>query len=170
MSSIGSIYGTGSTDSSSWITILLKRSQSVSSDGTSVAGSETDTTNDQGIDGLKSKIDTAIEQALKKLDKSSSAEVIMQTIKSAVDSTLQANGIDTEAMKREMPPPPPQGSGANGPGGRDDFMSKIESLLQENGFDVDKFKSELASMQNASGSALNMFGNLSSAQGVDTQA
>jgi hypothetical protein len=69
--------------------------------------------NGQGFDGLRTKIDDAVAGALKKLDKSSSASEIMQTIKTTVDSTLKANGIDPEAMRESMPPQMKSG-GLNG--------------------------------------------------------
>jgi hypothetical protein len=58
--------------------------------------------NGQGFDGLRTKIDDAVAGALKKLDKSSSASEIMQTIKTTVDSTLKANGIDPKNRCRLM--------------------------------------------------------------------
>lgn len=181
MSSIGSINGMQTYDLNSLIQSLLRRSQSTQSDNTSVSSSsetsESTLTNDQGIDGLNAKIDTAISDALKKLDKSSSADEIMQTIKSAIDSTLKANGVNPENMQPPQmssnsggtPPPIRQGGEGNS---SDPFMSKIEQLLQQNGFDVEKFKSELASKatEQSGTSMLQLFNNVTSSKGVNAQA
>jgi hypothetical protein len=144
----------------------------------SLSSSSDASSNDQGIDALKEEMDSAISDSLQKLDKSSDADTIMQTIKTAMDGVMKENGIDPEAMKdgmrpsgdqdsASMRPPPPQ----NG-GGKDDFMSKVESLLQQNGFDVDKFKSEMSQKQAQHGNASSMqlMGALNSAQGVNEQA
>jgi hypothetical protein len=115
------------------------------------------------------------------LDKSSSANEIMQTIKSAIDSMLKANGVNPEGEQLGMQPPqissnsgspPPMPPGSSQGSGSDPFMSKIEQLLQQYGFDVEKFKSELASKatEQSSTSMLQLFNNLSSSQGVNTQA
>jgi translation initiation factor 1 (eIF-1/SUI1) len=131
--------------------------------------------NGQGLDALRTKIDDAVAGALKKLDKSSSATEIMQTIKTTVDSTLKANGIDPKAMQESM-------SSHMKSGGADDarlqmqgdaggkFMAMIEQLLQENGFDVDKFKNELKSAISSSSSPLDLFGSIHSKQGVNVEA
>jgi hypothetical protein len=178
MSSIGNITGTGTSDLTSLIQNLLERSQSTQSNSTSESSSsETTSTNGQGIDGLKTKLDAAIADALKNQDKSSSADEIMQAIKSAIDSTMKANGVNPEDMQPPQmsgssngtqPPMPQGGQGSNS----DPLMSKIEQLLQENGFDVEKFKSELASKatEQSGASMLQLFNNVISSQGVNEQA
>jgi hypothetical protein len=174
MSSIGSI---GSNPLIQMLNSQYSKSKANSS--TDLSGSSETSSNDQGVDALKEKMDSAIADALKKLDTSSDADTIMQTIKSAIDGVMKENGIDPDAMKdgmrpsdqdsTNMPPPPPPSQGG---GGKDDFMSKIESLLQQNGFDVDKFKSEMSAKhaQHGSSSSMQLMNTLTSTQGVDEQA
>jgi len=175
MSSIGNI-GLSSTVQ------MLNSQYSTSQSGNNRIDKSSDSTdtssNDQGIDSLKNEMDSAITDALKKLDKSSDADTIMQTVKSAIDGVMKENGIDPQAMKdgmrpsgqdsANMPPPPPQSQN----GGKDDFMSKVESLLQQNGFDVDKFKSEMSQKQaqHVSSSSMQLMNTLNSSQGVNAQA
>jgi hypothetical protein len=183
MSGIESLSALNTGSLSSLVQTINSQSQSGQAVGDAIdesTGASTEEgTNDRGIDALKTKIDAAISEALKNLDKTASADQIMQTVKSAIDGVLKENGIDPEEMKQGMqpagqdmanmpPPPPPNGSG----GGSDDLMSKIESLLQGNGFDVENFKSELAAKmtQQTSNSGLKLLDDLSSTQGIDTQA
>ena len=186
MTSIESLSGSDSNNLTSLIQQLSKQRQVAQSGSSTVDGRSDASTvidgNDQGINAMKEKIDAAILEALQKLDKSASADEIMQTIKSAVDTTLKANGIDPEAMKSKMRPPmAPSDSGQNaaampppkgGPEGGDDFMSKVIELLRDNGFDVDKFKSELASemAKRSDSSTLDFMSNMNSSVGLNEQA
>jgi hypothetical protein len=145
---------------------------------TSGLGSVSDITagNDEGVDSLKSKIDAAVTEAINKLDKSSSFTEIMDAIKTAVDSTLKANGVDPESMKNKMPPEDGQGAPPMPPkdGPNDEFRNKIDELLEENGFDVEKLRSEMMSSTTATSddqsSILEFLKKLKNQQGVDTEA
>jgi hypothetical protein len=173
MSSIGSIGGNSSVQ---MLNNQYLASQSGNNSIDEASGSTETSSNDQGIDSLKNQMDTAITDALKKLDKSSGADTIMQTVKTAIDGVMKENGIDPQAMKdgmrpsgqdsANMPPPPSHN------GEKDGFMSKVESLLQQNGFDVAKFKSQMSKehAQHGSSSSAQLMDKLSSTQGVNAQA
>jgi len=142
-----------------------------------VSVSDSTAGNDEGVDSLKSKIDAAVTEAIKNLDKSSTFTEIMDAIKTAVDSTLKANGVDPESMKNQMPPENGQGGTPPMPpkgGPDDDFRNKIDQLLEENGFDMEKLKSEMmSSMMGTSqdqSSILAFLKKLQNQQGVDTEA
>jgi hypothetical protein len=171
MTSIGNITGSASISLTTLYQQICRNQRE--STGQSTGSVEK---NEQGIESLKGKMDTAISEALKKLDKSSSADEIMATIKTAIDSTMEANGLDPEAMKGKMPPPPDAAGGAMGgpnrpAGEKDGFMAKIEELLSQNGFDVDKFRSEMESKMSAHSKAgLDVLSALDASQGVNTQA
>jgi hypothetical protein len=182
MSSLGSINGLQSSTYTSLLEMVSSKTQSASSALSLQSDSDVSETssNENGVDKLKEKIDSAISAALAKLDKSSSADEIMQAIKSAVDTTMSENGVDKSRMQGQAPPPPPGGGqgpgGPGGPGGsgkKDEFMSKIESLLAANGFDVEKFESELEASrqkQQSQDSSLTLLSSLTATNGVDTQA
>jgi hypothetical protein len=133
--------------------------------------------NDEGIDSMKAKIDEAVEDAIKKLDKSSSLTEIMDAIKAAVDDTLKANGVDPESMKNQMPPEGGQSDKPPMPpmGGPDDeFRNKIDQLLEENGFDVETLKAQIQSSATVTSqtqsSILDFLKQLQNQEGVDTEA
>jgi hypothetical protein len=125
------------------------------------------------MESLRKAIEEAVAKALGSLDKNSSAETVMNTLKSAVDGAMKAAGIE--------PPRPPDGArGPGGPGAAggpgNDFMSLLDQLLQENGFDPEKIKEELQSqesgaMQTAGTSSvtLNLLMYLPATGGVDTE-
>ncbi len=180
MSSLGSINWLESSSYTSLLELVASKTQtstSALSVGSDSEVSET-SSNENGVDKLKEKIDAAISTALAKLDKSSSADEIMQAIKSAIDTTMAQNGVDKSKMQGQAPPPPPQGGGQGpvgpgGAGGKDEFMSKIESLLAANGFDVQKFESELEASrqkQQSEDSSLNVLSSLATTNGINTQA
>jgi hypothetical protein len=187
MSSIGSV---DSSSSNVWIEKLLAM-QKTSAAGQTSSSSSTSTTatttSTSDLDNLQAQVKSAVSAALSKLDKSSSAEVVMNTVKSAVDDTLKTNGIDVSQMHKgdgpqgaggQRPPPPPGGGsppgGAGGGKGGDSMASMIDDLLKENGFDPDAIKQALAasssssSQQSQTNSGLDLLSSLPLNGGIDT--
>jgi hypothetical protein len=183
MSSIGSI-NTSSTERLQ--VLLMQQAVTASSTGSSAAttqssaSSSTDIseTNPKGMAALQKLIEQAIEAALASLDKTSSAQEVMATIKKAIDSTLQANGVTPPSSQgasgaAAMGPPP-----TNGPPPPDggSLGQTIDKLLQQAGFDPEKIKSQLAQGQSStasssSGSAasLTLLIQIPLSNGIDTQ-
>jgi hypothetical protein len=123
--------------------------QSTESTTNVLSGAGAATGNPNGMAALQEQIEQAIATALGSLDKTSSAQEVMQTIKDAIDQTLRANGIDVESMQGSAPSPPP-GDGTPAVGGpqSNDADGKslealIDRLLDENGFDAQEIKREL---------------------------
>ena len=178
MSGISQIAGSNSQD----MYVLLQQisrtqaatAANAATTSTSVAASTGSSGSTNTLESLRKAIEEAVAQALGGLDKNSSADTVMKTVKSAVDGALKAAGIE--------PPPPPDGAqppggtgGAAGSG--DNFVSMLDQLLQENGFDPEKIKeglrSQSASTTQTPGTAsltLNLLMYLPAAGGVDTQA
>ena len=170
-----------STSNSQDLLVLLQQISSTRSAGTARAGQATTfgatSTDSSGstttMEALRKAIAEAVAKALAGLGKDSSAETVMNTVKSAVDAAMKAAGIE--------PPPPPDGARDFGrPGAASssdtDFVSMLDQLLQQNGFDPAKIKEELQSQSanapQASGTSsvtLNLLMYLPAAGGVDTQ-
>ena len=123
------------------------------SSGISTTGTDDSTGNTKGMSALKKAIEEAIASALASLGKSSNAQEVMDTVKNAVDQTLEANGVDLPAQPGG---PPPNGAGGPPPGpppgggGSGDLGSTIDRLLQEAGFDPDEIRSELMQQNGSS--------------------
>jgi hypothetical protein len=179
MSGIQGVSGSGASEV--YAMLLQASRQTTASSTSSTAGAQSTGTNAGGIEDLKSQMDAAISDALSKLDKSSSADVVLATIKQAMDDTLKANGIDPAAMKDFPPPPPPpppaegdedstQTDAARG----DDLATTLRNILKENGFDPDKIREELLAEQNSSDSSsssnFDMLYRVLTTSGINTQA
>jgi hypothetical protein len=155
-----------------------------------VSSADESTSNPNGMAALQEQLEEAIAEALASLDKTSGAEEVMDAVKSAIDETLQANGIDTEAMQG-APPPPPDGAPPNGappaggppPAGpppaessENSLTSMIDRLLEEYGFDPEEIKRELQEAMTAAANAGTSNTSLALAMqlplnsGIDTQA
>jgi hypothetical protein len=176
MSAVGSI---ASTSAERLQMLLLQQSLSAASTSaaastqTDTAASSSDgTSNELGMAALKKMIEEAIRAALASLESSSSAQEVMSAVKNAVDSTLEANGIqpgpppsgsgppmdgqapaDGQAAAGQAPPSGPPPAGGPPPGGQGDLGSTIDSLLEEAGFDPDKIRSELMNPTSSSGTS-----------------
>lgn len=126
--------------------------------------------NPKGVNSLLDQIRSAVSQALSSLDKTSSSQTVMDTIKNAIDSTLKANGIDTSAEVAR----PHRAHGAKK--GESAFQQMIDGLLQQNGFDPAKIRADLQAQSKssltASGGvmAIVLISGLPVSGGVDTQA
>jgi hypothetical protein len=178
MSGISKIAGSNSQD----MYVLLQQisrtqaataaNAATASTSASVSAGSSGSTNT--LDSLRKAIEEAVAQALAGLDKNSSAEAVMKTVKSALDGALKAAGIE--------PPRPPDGAQPpGGPGAAagagDNFVSMLDQLLQENGFDAEKIKEGLRSQSAGTAQTpgttaltLNLLMYLPATGGVDTQA
>lgn len=189
MNAVGSIG-----DSSAQRLQALLMMQTLTAAGTAKAQSTESTTNvlsaagaatgnPNGMAALREQIEEAIAAALAALDKTSSAQEVMQAIKDAIDQTLRDNGIDAESMQSAAPPPPPAGAmpPAGGPRADDSDGESLETvidrLLEESGFDAQEIKLELQQAMAASASGtestsatLTLILQLPLDAGVDTQA
>ncbi len=178
MSGISGIAGSNSQDMYILLQQISRTQSATAANAATTSTSAAAPTGSSGstntLESLRKAIEEAVAQALAGLDKNSSAETVMKTVKSAVDGALKAAGIE--------PPPPPDGARPpGGPGGAagagDDFVSMLDQLLEENGFDPEKIKEELRSQsagtQQTPGTAsltLNLLMYLPATGGVDTQA
>jgi hypothetical protein len=126
--------------------------------------------NPKGVSGLLDQIRSAVSQALASLDKTSSSQTVVDTIRSAIDSTLKANGIDTSAGIAR--PHHRHEAKKN----QDAFQQMIDQLLQQNGFDPNKIRADLQAQSGSSSSAggsaiaIVLISALPVAGGVDAQA
>ncbi len=163
MTTIGSIGTSSSNSILQYLqAIAEEKAAQVSSNGTQESGDSEESSgvstgnSESSIESLKTQMDQAITDALQKLDSSASATEIMQAVKEAVDDTMEANGIDPEAMQKPAPgegnppsgetagagspPPPPDGADRQG---SDTMATRLDQLLEENGFDPDQIRAEL---------------------------
>jgi hypothetical protein len=135
--------------------------------------------NVNGVDSLKLSVDSAVASALGKLDKSASAEEIMMTIRTTINSTLQESGVDPVGFSggrvADLDTTLSKGETAAEPttdGGVEVLKSKIESFVKEAGLDVERFTRELASASAIPAGSATMMALqvLASSKGINTQA
>jgi hypothetical protein len=180
MSGINGVSGSGSSEIYAMLLQTGKQTAATSASGNT--SEQPVGPNPGGIDDLKSQMDAAISAALAGLDKSSSADTVLKTIKEAMDSVLKANGIDPTAMKDAPPPPPPppventdDSSTDDSTTGQNDLATTLYDLLKANGFDPEKIKEELLAEQGStdtasSTSGFEMLYRILTGTGVNTQA
>jgi hypothetical protein len=131
--------------------------------------------NEGGIDDLRTKIDSAISEALAGLDKSANKDDIMAAVQKAVSSTMEANGVDPS----KMPPPPPRPAEESSEtsddedddtsASNDPFLQRLQELLDENGFDGKSIISQLEAQMSGQGtsSMFSLMQGIQSQQGID---
>ena len=117
MSGISSVGGCGSDSYALWLRQIARQSsgdcstvQQASSSATAAGAAETTggSESSDSLDDLLSQILAAIQSALQQADTSGSgndSNDVRQTIKNAIDETLQANGIDPAQFQPGMRPP-----------------------------------------------------------------
>jgi hypothetical protein len=132
--------------------------------------------NEGGIDDLRTKIDSAISEALAGLDKSASTDDIMAAVQKAVSSTMEANGVDPSKMPPPPPPPPAEKSSETSDDEDDDtstsndpFLQRLQELLDENGFDGESIISQLEAQMSGqdTSSMFSLMQGIQSQQGID---
>jgi hypothetical protein len=142
MAGIGNVNSSSSSDHAGWLEKLRESQKTEGSGATGGAIRAATKTSAEGLAALRDQIKSELSAALRKLDKTASADQVMQAINNTIDATLRANGISMGQTTRSEGAEAAAAVSSNPQGGQNAVSAMIDSILQQNGFDPKKIRDE----------------------------